>query len=316
MLGRRYRTTDPAQRRLPPTAVAVAAGHVDLVAVYNVISQIVPEEDQPKLTNLDAVLTGVLMGQDLRTRVLPRLGPGVIAYLDSPPAAEEGRSGGSPTAPTRPGRSPSWWWCPWRKTDRPECSARDPAFESPRRSPWRTHWKMLCTPHWPLTAMDEKRNQGRSRITTQVGRGASVTTLDPPIPFAYAVDRAGSRLVLSTSARSVARYLEMAQEPKPSDRFRRLRAAAFPGDEHSFASTSISCAGWPRGTAIVWSKPCPPARTGRRPTSTATSRKCWPWPAYLRPRSSRAGIDRHATTVQRSVGLILHDANATATGRP
>jgi hypothetical protein len=29
-----------------------------------------------------------------------------------------------------------------------------------------------------------------------------------------------------------------------------------------------------------------------------------------------SGIDRQASTVQRSMGLILHDANAAATGRP
>ena len=162
------RTTDPAQRRLPPTAVAVAAGHVDLVAVYNVISQIVPEEDQPKLTNLDIVLTGVLMGQDRAPG--PPARPGIYAYSTRRRQPTKADLAAHRPLPTRPGRSPSWWWCPSRKTDRPECRPEIPAFESPRRLRWRTHWKMLFTPQLALTAMDEKRNQGRSRITDVGGR--------------------------------------------------------------------------------------------------------------------------------------------------
>ena len=42
-----------------------------------------------------------------------------------------------------------------------------------------------------LAALDEKRNNGRSQITTRSVAGVNVTTLDFPIPFAYAVDDAG-----------------------------------------------------------------------------------------------------------------------------
>ena len=41
-----------------------------------------------------------------------------------------------------------------------------------------------------LAALDEKRNNGRSEITTRSVAGANVTTLDSPIPFAYALDAA------------------------------------------------------------------------------------------------------------------------------
>ena len=86
--------------------------------------------------------------------------------------------------------------------------------------------------------MDEKRAQGRSRITTRVVAGATVTTLDPPIPFAYAVDRARDRLVLGTSADAVARYLESSSDPKAGERFRRLQAAAF-ADAETFVCVDL-----------------------------------------------------------------------------
>ena len=41
-----------------------------------------------------------------------------------------------------------------------------------------------------ITALDEKRANGRSRITSRAIAGTTVTTLDPPIRFAYAVDKA------------------------------------------------------------------------------------------------------------------------------
>jgi hypothetical protein len=78
-----------------------------------------------------------------------------------------------------------------------------------------------------LTALDEKHGQGRSRIATREVAGATVTTLDPPLPFAYALDPKNSRLILGTSAGSVARYLEMSEDPHAGERFRAFQAAAF-----------------------------------------------------------------------------------------
>ena len=56
-----------------------------------------------------------------------------------------------------------------------------------------------------------------------------MTTLDPPIPFAYAVDHARQRVVLSTSPAAVARYLEHAAGTSRHRwfKFRTIRAAAF-----------------------------------------------------------------------------------------
>lgn len=90
-----------------------------------------------------------------------------------------------------------------------------------------------------LAALDEKRNNGRSQVTTRLVAGVNVTTLDFPIAFAYAVDVAGSRVVLGTSPDSVARYLEAAANPVAGDRFHKLKARAFP-DEGTFFCVDLN----------------------------------------------------------------------------
>ena len=46
-----------------------------------------PMKTSRSSSNLEKLLGGLLLGQDLRTRILPQLGPGVIAYVESPPEA-------------------------------------------------------------------------------------------------------------------------------------------------------------------------------------------------------------------------------------
>jgi hypothetical protein len=78
-----------------------------------------------------------------------------------------------------------------------------------------------------MTALDDKRAEGRSRITARIVAGTTVTTLEPPVPFAYAVDGARHRVVLSNSPGAVARYLESSSGPNAGEHFRQARAAAF-----------------------------------------------------------------------------------------
>ena len=82
-----------------------------------------------------------------------------------------------------------------------------------------------------VTALDAEARRSRSRITTRAVAGATVTTLDVPLPFAYAVDPAHGRLVLGTSAVAVARYLECASDPQAGLTFREFQTAAFPDAE-------------------------------------------------------------------------------------
>ena len=93
------RPRDPELTRVPPTTVALASGHLDAVALLEAITLLVSEADQPKLANFEIVLTGLLLGQDVRSRVLPHLGPGIIAYLDSVvDSGQGGTGGGAPRA--------------------------------------------------------------------------------------------------------------------------------------------------------------------------------------------------------------------------
>jgi hypothetical protein len=225
------RRLDPALGRVPPTAVILASMHLDASALHNAVLQAVPEEKQSRIANIDIILTGLLLGQDLVDRILPCLGPGVVGYLDAPDEtaagseASTGRGGmfplvmvvslgsGSGTI-TAKAREPEQAGI----TEPPAGIVAD-ALENALRT-------ILA-----LMASDEKQGRAGSRITTRQVGGAVVATLDVPIPFAYAVDRAGGRLVLGTSASAVARYLECASDPEAGARFRRFRAAAFPGVE-------------------------------------------------------------------------------------
>ena len=145
----------------------------------------------------------------------------MIAYLDTPlePPTQE-RGAGPPT-----GRGPLFpivvaigfsQDAGGPRTDRPSLPA---AFDNALRT-------LLA-----VIALDEKRGLTRSRITTREVAGATVTTLDVPLPFAYAVDPAHGRLVLGTSAVAVARYLESSSNPQAGQRFREFQAAAFPDAE-------------------------------------------------------------------------------------
>ena len=63
-------------------------------------------------------------------------------------------------------------------------------------------------------------------------------TLDLPIPFAYAIDRANHRVVLGTKAEAVARYLECSSDPAAGQFFRKLQATAFSGAQ-AFACVNL-----------------------------------------------------------------------------
>src|SRR5262249_35335792 len=82
-----------------------------------------------------------------------------------------------------------------------------------------------------VMALDEKRGGGRAVLSTSDAAGTTVTTLSVPVPFAYAIDRAGARLVLGTSSASGARVLAGASDPEAGARFREWQSAAFPGYE-------------------------------------------------------------------------------------
>jgi hypothetical protein len=221
--------------RLPSTTLAVGSLDVDLASLHEFLTRLVPEPDQPRLANLETALSGIFLGQDLRTRILPGLGPRILAFVDAPADSDLGTASDS--------RGAGKWPFPTVLAlelgtggDRPWSTAA--STETPRASVAAAVDNAMRTLFAVLT-LDEKRAHGRSRIVAREVAGVTVTTLDPPTPLAYAVDRASHRLILGTSPDSIARYLQAGSAPEANARFRRLQAAAFPG-AHSFLCVDLA----------------------------------------------------------------------------
>ena len=62
---------------MPPTALALATAHVDFLASREAVYQGVPEAEHQRLCHLEALLTGLLLGPELSSRILAALEPGV-----------------------------------------------------------------------------------------------------------------------------------------------------------------------------------------------------------------------------------------------
>ncbi len=230
------RAYDATVGRIPTTAIALASAHVNAMALREAFFQFVSTDGQPRAHNLEALATGLLLGQDLRTRILPALGPTLMAFVNAAPDAPARADSPSPTArgslfpfvvviglsraravPHPDGRGPD---------TSPTTGTVADALDNALRT-------ILA-----MTAMDEKRGEGRSRIVTRDVGGATVMTLDIPLPFAFAVDRARGHLVMGNSATAVARYLESSTDPEAGRRFRQLQAIAF-ADAETFLCVNL-----------------------------------------------------------------------------
>ena len=289
---------------MPPTALALASGHVHALALLDALSQIIPEGDQVKLANLQTMLTGLLLGQDLRTKILPRSG-----RESSPISTRRLKPMSRRAARLEAGRGHAAWPFPVvlvisMGADSepivslgaiPSTTTALAAFDNALRT-------VLA-----MVAMDEKRSQGRSRIATHTVAGTTVTTLDPPVPFAYAVDRARSRLILSTSPAPSARYLESRPIRRPASGSPGSRPRRLKTPIPTRASTSL-----PSSTSAD--------KHRERLVQTLAARQKRPVDEVDRDLSHvlaiarlfRAGFitsrfDADATAVHRTVGLIRHE---------
>jgi hypothetical protein len=267
------------------------------------------------------VLTGLLLGQDFRTRFLPRLGPGVLAYLDSPSDGDETFPHAGPTA----GRRRAWLF-PLVVVvgfgDRSKGSAApgegrhgaDPSEKSAVAVA--TALENALHTVLALMALDEKWGQGRSRITTRTAGGATVTTLDVPGPFAYSVDPARGRLVLGNSAGAVARYLESSSDPAAGKRFRGFRAAAFP-DADTFACIDLDAltrVAARRGDAMVQAL----AARQHRPAADVKGDldQVLALARLFEAVFVTSRLEPDATAVHHSLGVILRDPTSPSPPRP
>jgi hypothetical protein len=297
--------SDASLARVPATAIALASGHLDAPALYEALRQIVPDQDQPKLTNMEKVLGGLMLGQDLRTRILPQLGPGVVAYVESVPDALDRGPGVavSPASSSTPRPFAQVLVASLGKSGQPPPQS----VPTPGGVTAAVAIENALRTVLSLAALDEKRNNGRSQITTRSVAGAKVTTLDSPIPFAYALDEVGSRLILGTSPDAVARYLEAALDPQAGERFRQFRARAFPDAETFFCvdlNALANLAGRRRAKLVeilATRKNQPAAQVDRDLSQVLAFAKLFE-AAYVTSR-----FEREAAAVHRRIGLIAQD---------
>jgi hypothetical protein len=194
-------------RRVPSNALAVLAGHVDFVAILDAVRALVPDAEAGKFDNLLEVARGMLLGLDVRSAVLPHLGPRLLAYVEPPYLA-----GGSLHLPLVASLDVG---------GEPGPRSVAAALENALRS-------VLA-----IYALTREDGGAHLRVESHTIEDVPVTLLGSLSPFAFAVGE--GRLVLATSPESVARALAPASsDAKPAARLDQLRARAFP-DAETFA---------------------------------------------------------------------------------
>jgi hypothetical protein len=193
--------TESLLRRLPPSVFALAAGHLDFLALYDEVWNAVPEADRIKAENFVTAVRGVLFGMDPRAEVLPQVGPGLMLFLDTP---------ASPTARVPVVLAVAVAGSP---TDASSVSA---ALQNGLRT-------LLA-----LSALDPKKNTGVPlRVeTVEIDRVRVTRLTGGPTTLAFAAGE--GFIVLGSTPEAVARF---AAEPGGNidARFNRVRAEFFPG---------------------------------------------------------------------------------------
>jgi hypothetical protein len=217
----------PPLDRVPTTTLAIASLRLDLPSLYQVCVQLVPEAERPRVEGLETALKGIFLGQDLKSRILPGLGPRLLAMVDGPadwkpcmrPAGEPGNKWALPSVVSLELRAPN-------------PADADKTAEPPGPTVADAADNALSTALALFTLDREHAPLGSRIVRREVGK-VTLTTLDPPVPFAFAVDREGHRLILSNSAATLEHFLAGAPDVSGEGRFGRIRAAAFP-DDRSF----------------------------------------------------------------------------------
>jgi hypothetical protein len=195
----------PALDRVPATALAVASAHVDFVAVEEMIRDIIPARDRGKLDTILLCLTGLCLGQDMKSAILTRLGPAVLAYVDVAPDADS-RSRASLIL----------------TIDLDGGTGISAAVENAVRTALAFY------------TLDPKHGGGQLQVETTETAAGRVVAFRENSPIAFGVAR--DRLAIGKSAQAVTRALERPTASAPG--FARLRREQFP-DVESFVCADL-----------------------------------------------------------------------------
>jgi hypothetical protein len=262
-------------RRVPPTAPVLATGHVDFAAAGDLALGLVPEADRTRAENVLTALQGIFLGLDIRADVLPRLGPGWLAYVDAP-----GSRGGFPLVVALGlGGSPE---------DRPSVGA---AVENALRT-------LLA-----LAALDAKVGPN-VRLASQEVHGVRVTSLvGGPRPVSYAIGP--GFVAVGTTAEAVGAF---AGEPPAGGNptFDRLRETYFP-DAETYACADLTVLhrlATERREALV--RHLAADRDGDLDASRRELNVALDFLGLFRATFATSRMEPDASAVHRTIGLIAH----------
>jgi hypothetical protein len=200
---------NPLARTLPATALALATAHVDFLAVLDLVRELTPVPEQPRLDTVLLALKGILLGIDPAALLAyPHIGPGVMAYIEPPDQA-----GTRPILPVV------------IAVQLDSVPGAEPVAAGPLDNALRT---VLA-----LRALNVKQGEPLQVETREI-EGRKVTALSGASPSAYAI--APGRLILGNSVEAVARSFTL--PTRTNSGFARLQATYFPNVE-SFACVDL-----------------------------------------------------------------------------
>ncbi len=214
------RPSNPRVDRTPPGSIAVASVHFDLKALRDGLDHVLAPTERSAVENVETVLTGLLLGQDFRARVLPRLGPRVVAFAlapEIPKASEVSRKGFE---------FPAALMVSLNEAGGSEAGAVAAANRDSIGAAVENALKTVLA----LAALDEKRGLAGARIQSDLAAGARMVGFDAPALFTFAIDQGGGRVIVGSSRPVVAQCLEAGADSGAGERFRRLASAATNGE--------------------------------------------------------------------------------------
>ncbi len=173
--------TSLAGRRVPDAALALVALNVDFPAAFDLLKDFTSETQQPRLENLETILNGILLGHDLRTDILPQLGPKVLFSLE--PSFTNGKISGPLARVLSISLNP-------KSGDH---ARLDEAIVNALRT------------YLAAYALDSQHARGQLRLERREVEDRSVYALRPRTPLAFAID--GGQLLLANNAEALAHVL-------------------------------------------------------------------------------------------------------------
>jgi hypothetical protein len=200
---------DPALLRVPASALVVASASADVPSLFDALLALKLGDDRERQDTVRQALNGLLQGLDVHDDVLPRLGPGAVAYIERPARPREGVSILPAVVSFQVGPSP-------------ESGRAAGAVENALRT-------MLA-----LHALGPKGTAAKLHFDPRTADGVRIVCLGPTTPFAFALHH--GRLTVGTSAGAVERAIRAADDPQAGERLARARAAWFPKAESFFVA--------------------------------------------------------------------------------